>query len=98
MPAIDDAEDCADAAACAAGAFRGVPDFPAASTSALTIRPRGPEPCSAEISIAAFWARRFASGDAKTRPLGATVPSSVLLSGTAGILPAIGAAAPWPFG
>ncbi len=55
--------------ACAAGFAAGAftPDFFASSTSALTMRPRGPEPCTAAMSIPACAANRFANGDAKTR-------------------------------
>src|SRR5689334_16037915 len=37
--------------------------------SALTMRPRGPDPCTNERSIPARSAIRFANGEAKIRPL-----------------------------
>ena len=53
-------------AACGAAAC-GAPDA-AASTSAFTIRPPGPVPCSAERSMPCSRAMRRATGDAFARP------------------------------
>src|SRR5690606_25560914 len=57
----------AAAGAPAAGLLAPLPDL-AASTSDLTTRPFGPEPAMPERSIPASLARRFASGEANTRP------------------------------
>src|SRR5688500_14889414 len=62
------AEGAADAA------FRGtLPDF-AASTSALTTRPCGPDPEIADSSIPASLAIRRANGDANTRAAPLALP------------------------
>src|SRR5690242_16352609 len=63
--AVDCAEGCAASAALAAGVF--VPAF-ADSTSALTMRPRGPEPWRTVISTPFCSAILRASGEAKMRP------------------------------
>src|SRR6185437_6880081 len=67
MPEIAAAcvEGCVAGAAFTAGAF--VPAF-ADSTSALTMRPRGPEPFSAERSTPFCAAILRARGDANIRP------------------------------
>ena len=46
---------------------KGADFWAAPSTSALTIRPRGPEPCSAARSTPELCAMRLASGEAKMR-------------------------------
>src|SRR4051794_10027596 len=56
------------AAACAGAAACGAPPEAAASTSAFTIRPPGPVPCSAERSMPCSRAIRRATGEALARP------------------------------
>src|SRR5262245_36795906 len=68
------------------------------STSDLTIRPRGPVPASAEISIPLEAAIRLASGEAKTRlPSPAGLAAGAAAGAAAAGLAAADTAAPMSF-
>src|SRR4051794_19490829 len=85
MPSARPAPDGAPAAVEAGALSCDLPDF-TASTSDFTTRPCGPLPATAAISMFASFARRLASGEAKTR----AEPLAPVGAGLAGGGPAAG--------